>query len=130
MDKKYTLLIVLITILLLGGILGFAAWRTSTIPDHTVLAQCIKDAGAKFYGAFWCPHCQATKKLFGKGQSALPYIECSTPDGNGQLPVCTDVGVKQYPTWVFADGSRLTGEQSLEALAGKTNCPLPQTETQ
>jgi hypothetical protein len=21
-------------------------------------AKCIKDSGAMFYGAFWCPHCQ------------------------------------------------------------------------
>jgi hypothetical protein len=124
MDKKYTILIILITVLLLGGIIGFAAWKSAAAPDYTPLAQCIKDKGAKFYGAFWCPHCQATKRLFGKGAAALPYTECSTPDGKDQLPICTEIGVKSYPTWIFADGSRLTGEQSLEVLADKTNCPL------
>jgi hypothetical protein len=126
MEKKYTLLIIGLTIILLGGIVAFGIWRAGNVPDYTPLAQCMKDAGAKFYGAFWCPHCQATKKLFGKGASALPYIECSAPNTQDQLPICNEAGIKGYPTWVFADGSRLTGEQTLETLAERTNCPITQ----
>jgi glutaredoxin len=124
MEKKYTIIIILITIILLGGIVAFASWKNKSMPDYTALAQCVKEKGATFYGAFWCPHCQATKALFGKGAQSLPYTECSTADGKGQLQICTNAGVKQYPTWVFADGSRLTGEQSLEVLAAKTGCSI------
>ncbi len=88
-------------------------------------AQCISDAGAKFYGTFWCPHCKSQKELF-KNSKKLPYTECSTPNGQAQLPVCLDAGIKSYPTWIFADGSQLGGEQSFETLAEKTSCPLPQ----
>lgn len=90
------------------------------------LAQCLKDKGATFYGAFWCPHCQNQKAMFGKSAKLLPYIECSTPDGKSQLQICRDKKIEGYPTWEFADGSRESGEVSLEKLAEKTGCELPQ----
>lgn len=102
---------------------------------YDAFAQCISDKKTvTFYGAFWCPHCQAQKALFGKASKYLPYVECSTPDGQGQLPRCTNVGVASYPTWEFATGTntlatstyRLTGEVSLEQLSEATGCPLPQ----
>lgn len=87
--------------------------------------QCLKDKGAIFYGAFWCSHCQATKKLFGKSAPLLPYVECSTPDGQNQTQICKDKQISGYPTWIFADGSILTGERTLQELADKTSCELP-----
>ncbi len=88
-------------------------------------AICLKDSGAVFYGAFWCPHCQTQKKLFGTAERLLPYVECSTPDGNSQLPVCVEKKITGYPTWIFKDGSILTGEVPLVDLAEKTACVLP-----
>ncbi len=88
-------------------------------------AQCLKEKGAIFYGAFWCPHCQKQKAMFGSAASELPYVECSTADGKGQLQVCVDEKVESYPTWKFADGSRQTGEVPLATLAQKTGCALP-----
>jgi len=88
-------------------------------------ATCIKDSGAKFYGAFWCPHCRNQKAMFGKSAKRLPYIECSTPDGKAQLDVCKKAGVEGYPTWEFPDGTRLSGEVTLETLGEKTQCELP-----
>lgn len=92
---------------------------------YDTFATCLKDKGAVFYGAFWCPHCQKQKKLFGSSQKLLPYVECSTADARGQTQACIDKGVSSYPTWEFADGSRLNGEISLEQLAEKTSCELP-----
>ena len=98
-------------------------------PGHyDELAQCIKDKGVTFFGAFWCPHCQAQKKAFGTSEKLLPYEECSTPDGQGQLQVCKDAGVTTYPTWKFADGTTVTGEQTPADLAAKTGCSLPEGE--
>ena len=83
-------------------------------------AQCLADKGAKFYGAFWCPHCQNQKRMFGsKSAKLLPYTECSTPDGKGTTQACIDAGVKSYPTWKFADGTELVGEIPLIQLAEK-----------
>lgn len=62
--------------------------------------------------------------MFGKSAKLLPYVECSTPDGKSQLPICKEKDIKGYPTWIFADGSQLQGEQTLQVLADKTSCPL------
>jgi hypothetical protein len=88
-------------------------------------ATCLGEKGAKFYGAFWCPHCQNQKKMFGTAADKLPYTECSTADGKGMLQVCTDAKIEGFPTWVFADDSRLSGEVQLATLAEKTQCVLP-----
>jgi len=92
---------------------------------YDTFATCLKEKGATFYGAFWCPHCQAQKKLFGSSQKLLPYVECSNANGQGQTQACIDDKVSSYPTWEFADGSRLNGEIPLAQLAEKTSCELP-----
>src|SRR3989344_7600520 len=78
--------------------------------QYDTFTQCLKDKGAVFYGAFWCPHCQAQKKMFGSSVKLLPYVECSTLAGKAQLPECTEKNITGYPTWEFADGSRMSGE--------------------
>ena len=80
-------------------------------------AQCLAEKKATMYGAAWCPHCQAQKKLFGDAFHAIPYVEC--PD---HPDVCTAKGVTGYPTWILADGTKLEGEQQFESLASKTGC--------
>lgn len=87
------------------------------------LGQCLDKSGTKFYGAWWCSHCQAQKKAFGKSMKYVPYVECQTPDSK-QKQICIDAKIEGFPTWVFPDGSRLTGEVPLKTLAEKTNCPL------
>lgn len=116
---------VVVAVLVLVGA-GFYYSKQAAVPGkYDAFAQCIADSGAIFYGAFWCPHCQNQKAMFGKSAKLLPYVECSTANGRGQLEVCKDAGVTGYPTWVFADESRLGGEVSLETLAEKTDCTLP-----
>lgn len=89
---------------------------------NLALAQCLKDKGVVFYGAFWCPHCKKQKELFADAVPALPYVECSTPDGNDQTQICKDKGIHSYPTWKFPDGGELTGEQQLATLAASSSC--------
>jgi hypothetical protein len=67
--------------------------------------------------------------MFGSSISKVNYVECSTPDGNNQTQICVDKGIKSYPTWVFSDGSNLTGEVTLEKLSQKTGCLLPGATT-
>ena len=93
-------------------------------------ATCVKDSGATFYGAFWCPHCQAQKAMFKKSSRLLPYVECSEADGRTQTPACVEKGIKSYPTWYFQDGSSESGTLSLERLAEKTGCSLPAEDAQ
>jgi thiol-disulfide isomerase/thioredoxin len=89
-------------------------------------AQCLDEKGATFYGAFWCPHCQRQKAMFRSSAKLLPYVECSTPNGKEQTPLCIEKNITGYPTWEFADGTRLSGEVDLQTLAEKTRCVLPQ----
>lgn len=128
MDNKKIFLLVIGFLVL--GIIGIVLLQTNSIPPgpgkYDTFATCLKDKGAVFYGAYWCPHCQAQKKLFGSSQKLLPYVECSTADGNGQTQVCIDKKITGYPTWEFADGARLNGEIPLQQLAEKTACVLPQ----
>ncbi len=129
MSNNIKIFISIIVLLVLGTI-GTIFLQSNSVPlgpgKYDAFATCLKDKGATFYGAFWCPHCQATKKLFGSSAKLLPYVECSTADGTGQLQICKDKKIEGYPTWEFADGSRLTGETTLQQLADKTACVLPQ----
>lgn len=88
-------------------------------------AQCLKAEGAIFYGAFWCPHCKSQKDLFKEGESELPYVECSTPDGKNQTAICREMKIESYPTWEFKNGVRAGGVLSLAELAEKTGCVAP-----
>ncbi len=123
-NKKSTLIWTISTLVIVGALITFLVYEGKKPGQYDTLAQCINDSGTKFYGAFWCPHCQVQKALFGKSAKLIPYVECSTPDGKGQLDVCTTAGIKGYPTWVFPDGSVESGEQDLATLAAKTNCSL------
>ena len=119
-------IIVLVIVVVAGGI-GFGIWSASQPGPLDDFAQCLKDKKVIFYGAFWCPHCQNQKKLFGRSASLLPYVECSTANGQGMLPICQDNQVTGYPTWVFPDETRESGEVPLATLAERSGCLLPTT---
>lgn len=125
MNKQTLISIGVIVVVVIAGlaILQSTSNKTAGNPNqYDALASCIAESGAKFYGAFWCPHCNNQKKMFRDSQKLLPYVECSTADGKGQTQVCIDQGIQSYPTWIFADGSKLTGEIDLPTLAKKTSC--------
>lgn len=127
--RNIKIFVLVIGILILGTIATvlLRSSNTSSGPGkYDAFATCLKDKGAIFYGAFWCPHCQAEKKLFGSSEKLLPYVECSTPDAQGQTQICKDNKIESYPTWTFKDGSQLNGEITLQQLADKTSCVLPQ----
>lgn len=119
--KKANWILLVAIVLVIAGLVTLLVVQGKKPGKYDGLTQCIKDSGAKFYGAFWCPHCQATKALFGRSAKLLPYIECSDANQK-QLPICDDAGIKGYPTWTFADETRLTGERTLQELAEKTSC--------
>ncbi|MFA7308843.1 MAG: thioredoxin domain-containing protein [Patescibacteria group bacterium] len=109
------------------GIFAFFLVKAGNAPGkYDQFAACLSEKGATFYGAFWCPHCQKVKAQFGNSMKKIKYVECSTQDGKGQLPVCKDKKIEGYPTWIFADDTREVGEVPFETLATKTGCVLPQ----
>jgi uncharacterized membrane protein len=86
-------------------------------PYLKALAVHLRDSGARFYGAYWCPTCQKQKALFEASVERLPYVEC-TPDGrNGVRNFdCVSNDIKDYPTWII-DGRRHTGLIPVDGLA-------------
>ncbi len=79
---------------------------------YDTFTSSLKDKGAKFYGAFWCPHCQAQEKALDSSRQRLEsiglYVECSTPDAQSQTQICIDNKIESYPTWTFPNGIHIT----------------------
>ena len=106
MKTKSFIIFIVIVILAVGGLGLYMGNRPSKYDDF---AKALKQKGAEFYGAFWCPHCQEQKAEFGTSKKYLPYIECSNPD-NTQTKSCADNKIESYPTWKFKDGVRLVSK--------------------
>jgi len=111
------------------GIIAFAVMQGRTPSSYDTFAQCLTEKGTKMYGAWWCPHCTNQKKLFLGAFDKVDSVECS-PNGAKTFTSqeCKDAGITSTPTWTFSDGTRVTGEMSLEDLSAKTSCPLPVAE--
>lgn len=103
----------------------YAGNKPAKVGKLDEFAKCINDSGAKFYGAFWCPHCNDQKELFGTSAKLLPYVECSQASGSGQLPVCIDKKIEGYPTWIYPKEISFTSKDKpivCEANDSKPEC--------
>jgi len=98
-----------------GEVLGTST-DTSGI-DAVALAKYLTSKGDVFYGAYWCPHCQDQKKLFGEeAMKYVPYVECDPKGTNPQPDKCTAANVQSYPTWII-NGQATTGTKTFSELA-------------
>jgi hypothetical protein len=113
---RFPVLMVMLTVLL------FASSCSKGVPAS--FAQCLTDNGVMMYGAYWCPHCQSQKEMFGKTWELVNYVECSLPERAGQTQICKDDDIRGYPTWQFGDGTRIEGEATLTQLSEKSGCVL------
>ena len=108
---------------LLTGVasLVFLAGCTSTDnAQNTPLAECLTSKWATMYGTNRCSHCQNQKDLFGyEAFAKINFVDCDK-----EKNTCALAGVQWYPTWGFADGSKLEGTQTFEALAAKAGCSV------
>jgi len=107
-NKKIKISIIIIFVVLVV-VLILAYRNNGGLSDkYDTFATCLKDKGATFYGASWCPHCNDQKDLFGSAKKSLPYVECSSDDESGQAQVCKDQKIESYPTWTFSNEIMLT----------------------
>ncbi len=97
----------------------------STPGKYDGFAKCLTEKGVKMYGAYWCPHCQAQKKMFGKSWEFVDYVECATPGSKVPKAECVAAGVKGYPMWMFGADRKVSGELAFEQLASFSECELP-----
>jgi len=107
--------------LLIGGI-GYVKVVQPAMANHDELAKCLSANGAVMYGAYWCPHCQTQKKMFGKSVKFMPYVECAQRGKNELTQVCQDEGIESFPTWKFKSGEEQTGTIPLDRLAALSGC--------
>jgi hypothetical protein len=129
LNMSRTRKIVLYSALAICLILGVYLYvQTAPPPNgmYDAFAKCIADMSTTFYGAWWCPHCQAQKTEFGDAAKYLPYVECANSD-TSEKQSCVDLGITSFPTWYFPDGTSSTGENSLANISEHTGCSLPQS---
>jgi uncharacterized membrane protein len=91
------------------------------------LAEHLTNAEAKFYGAYWCPHCQEQKLVFGSSAKRLPYVECSPNGQKGpRATACVVQNIQNYPTWVIG-GRHVDRVLSVAQLASYSGFQPPPT---
>ena len=85
------------------------------------LAEHLTETGVVFYGAYWCPRCQAQKELFEASVHRVPYQEC-TPNGrNGPRAIaCINNRIDAFPTWIIGE-DRFTGVLEIKELAARSD---------
>lgn len=121
-DRMFTRSCAVAALLTIGGATCAGCIRSYARPGAAddaaaALSRCLAARGATMYGAAWCSHCQRQKQLFGPAFANVPYVEC--PE---QPERCVALQVHGYPTWVFADGTRVEGVQTLPQLAQAAGC--------
>jgi len=110
----------------LGVAVALAACTPSPATTNQAEAASVADwltqSGVKMYGAWWCPHCADQKAIFGDAFKKVTYIECANPD-KSQNATCQAAGIQSYPTWQFADGTRVSQVLTIDQLKQKSNYP-------
>jgi len=122
MKNKKNVLITIGLVILVVGLIALVWYSTRPKPvsvEIEKLSLCLKEKSATMYGTYWCPHCINQKKAFGSSFKNIPYVECTEKEKE-----CTAAGVVGYPTWIFADGTKLSGVQEFKTLAEKAGCPF------
>lgn len=90
---------------------------TTSGSAELALVEHLNDMGAKYYGAYWCPHCHEQKQLFGKEAAAqIDYVECAADGVNAQVEQCKAAGIQAFPSWEI-NSQVYAGVRSLNELA-------------
>ncbi len=110
----------LVSLITLTGTFGVYASQSKSIAVSQTyagkLVQHLNATGAKMYGAYWCPHCNEQKEIFGNAAKQIPYIECDPKGEKSQTQLCIDKKVKSFPTWEI-NGTTYEGRRNLNELA-------------
>ena len=110
----------IVVVILISSIYSLVSRKPQSVKNYDGFAQCLADKKLTMYGAYWCPHCQNEKKIFGDSIKYVPYIECTQ-----ETKKCLDAGITSYPTWITATGQKYSGEQGLLGLSKISGCVLP-----
>ncbi|MFM8659807.1 MAG: vitamin K epoxide reductase family protein [Cyanobium sp.] len=93
---------------------------TVSKPEAIALAEHLTRSGAVMYSAWWCPHCNDQKQLFGKeATDRLTIVECAADGRNSQTERCSAKGIQGFPSWEIK-GQLDSGVKSLQQLAERS----------
>ena len=99
---------------------------STPVDDLAAFAKALKNGGATLYGAAWDATTTAQRQLFGDGAQFLNFVEVTNNDHTLNSVANANNITTTSPTWVFADQTRLVGNQTLAALAAQANIAIPQ----
>lgn len=95
--------------------------------DQVALANALTAANVEFYGAAWSAATNEQRALFEDGGQFLPFNELTGANRTLNAMVADPVNIvdPEVPVWIFDDGARLEGVQSLATLAAQLGIDLP-----
>lgn len=125
MNKKIIIILSLVLIAIIASLIAvvFTFLPKSQTRNLDEFARCLAQKNITMYGTPWCEWCQKEETLFGKSFGLVPYIDCSK---NSQE--CVAKGINGTPTWIFPDGRKIEGHQTLKQLSQESGCVLPETK--
>jgi|GEM_PF-3510155 len=94
--------------------------------DPVSLAQDLAAAGVRLLGAAESANNTAQREQFADGGQFLPFVPITNADGSlNQVATENNITDANTPTWIFSDGTRLEGVQTLETLAAQADILIP-----
>ncbi len=113
-----------------GSTTAGGTYSTSAMPegesgqDLVAFAKALATSGAKLYGADWQADTATQRATFEDGGRFLPFVEVTNADHTPNS-VATTNNITTYPTWVFANSTRLVGPQTLAAISTASGIAIP-----
>jgi len=94
---------------------------TVSSKEKVNFAKFLTDNKVVMYSAYWCPHCNDQKQLFGKAAvEELIIIECAKDGKNNKYKLCQEKGIEGFPSWEI-NNEIYSGTMNLRELAQMTN---------
>src|SRR3989344_6167124 len=115
--KSYFAVGAIVVVLFVGAAVAYSLSKREPAKDLSAFAKCLAEREVTMYGASWCSHCQNQKAMFGNAFKYVKYVECTE-----DIKLCTEKNIQGFPTWIFPNGTKLVGEQSLLKLATESGC--------
>ncbi len=99
---------------------------STPVDDVAAFAKALKNGGVTLYGAAWDATTTAQRQLFGDGAQFLNFVEVTNADHTFNATANANNITTTSPTWVFANQTRLVGNQTLAAIAAQASIAIPQ----
>ena len=97
------------------------AITTVSSKEKINFAKFLNENNIVMYSAYWCPHCNDQKQLFGKeAVEELIIVECAKDGKDNNYKLCQEKEIEGFPSWEI-NNQILSGTMSLNDLAEMTN---------